>query len=392
VIAGAVDRQATHVRSCRLGPYSKDCENLLTEIFQAKACLLDPVRKTEYDQGLRDELAIEVLPSVAQVDTRRVSSPKRSKKKNTVWEVTKIVLGGIGGIVLAILILWCGFGVDLFGVMAPEEPKQSQELRKGTDTTVDNYVVEQLKSDLDRAKAEVLVAKQTVDGLRSDNAKLKKDLAERQPVKPQEKSAWIDLLSLVDVNKHAVGGKWSRNEDGITTEPGIDYRITVPSFLEGSYELSVDFTKHTGNDSVSVILPIGTTSCVFYLNGWSGSVHGLGFIDGKYPDELPENHDLARVFKIHNNQRYRWDVKVTVQQDTVTIVSQLDQKPLLSWNGRIDRLSIPIPTAMPNRNALGLGAFQGRCTFHRVELRLADSDTTKLVPYSINGKEGNKNN
>jgi len=197
----------------------------------------------------------------------------------------------------------------------------------------------------------------------------------------------VGKAKLIDVKKHAVYGAWIRNGDEIVTEPAIDSRITVPSFLDGSYEISIDFTKHTGSESVSIMLPIQTTSCVFYLDAWGGTVHGLAFVDGKYPDIWPENHELAKVFKIHDNQRYRWDIQVTIEQDAVTIAAQLDRKQLLSWNGKIDRLSIPIPTAMPNRNALGLGAFQGRCTFHRVELRFSDLSTTRLVPYNVDIEE-----
>ena len=376
VISCAVDRQAAYVRSCKLGQRGNSCEDVLTEIFQAKVCLLDPVRKAEYDQGLRDQLTVVVKSGVAQVGIRQAGQPKRRKKKSVLWEVTKTVLGGIGGLFFATLMLWYGLGVDPLGVMAPKEPNLSKAQVEAVDR--DN-ADQQLKSELKRAHQEGQAAKRKINNLQTDNVGQGRSLAGRQQIKSAEDLGWIDLLKLIDVNKHVVVGRWSRNKDGVSTEPALGSRITVPSFLDGSYEISVDFTKQTGNESVSVILPVHTTSCVFYLSGWENSVHGLGLVDETYPGSWRENYELAKKFLIVNNQRYRLDISVNIQKDTVTIDTQLDRKPLYSWQGKIDRLSISSSTTMPNRNSLGLGASQGRCTFHRVELRLLGSGTGASV-------------
>ncbi|HBE90931.1 MAG TPA: hypothetical protein DDW41_07050 [Candidatus Andersenbacteria bacterium] len=387
VISVAVDRQATYVRSCNIGHHSSDCEKLLTEIFQAKVCLLDHVRKAEYDQQLKEELALVIQPSVLNADLRQGRSLKRRKKKSVTREAVKIVLGGMVGTGLAFLILVYGFGIYPFGFMAPKDPKLSGVPIAETDRSTTQKIASQPKRDLNKGTKGVLAIKRKIDDRPADKVKPMGELTAKQLEKSLDGAEWLDLLKLIDVKKHAVYGAWIRNGDEIVTEPAIDSRITVPSFLDGSYEISIDFTKHTGSESVSIMLPIQTTSCVFYLDAWGGTVHGLAFVDGKYPDIWPENHELAKVFKIHDNQRYRWDIQVTIEQDAVTIAAQLDRKQLLSWNGKIDRLSIPIPTAMPNRNALGLGAFQGRCTFHRVELRFSDLSTTRLVPYNVDIEE-----
>jgi hypothetical protein len=391
VISGAVDRQATYVRSCNIGHHSSDCEKLLTEIFQAKVCLLDRVRKAEYDQLLKEELALVIQPSVSKADLRQGRSLKRRKKKNVTREAVKIVLGGMAGTVLALLVLVYGFGIYPFGFMAPKDPKSLGAPIAETGRFTTSSIASQSKRDLNIGTKGVLAIKRKIDDRTADKVKPMGDLIAKEPEKSLDGDGWIDLLKLIDVKKHAVHGTWIRNGDEIVTEPAIDSRITVPSFLDGSYEISIDFTRHAGSESVSIMLPINTTSCVFYLDAWGGTVHGLALVDGKYPDVWPESHELAKAFKIHDNQRYRWDIQVTIEQDAVTIAAQLDRKQLLSWKGKIDRLSIPIPTAMPNRNALGLGAFQGRCTFHRVELRFSDLGTTRLVPYNANTKEGNRN-
>ncbi|GAB4133902.1 MAG: hypothetical protein Kow0040_16850 [Thermogutta sp.] len=52
VIQNAADRQMGHVRRFQAGPYAVACQKLLNELAAARVCLLDPVRKREYDQRL----------------------------------------------------------------------------------------------------------------------------------------------------------------------------------------------------------------------------------------------------------------------------------------------------------------------------------------------------
>ena len=57
VISNAADRQMTHVRTFQAGKYSELSQEILNELSAARVCLLDPQKKAEYDQGLRQELA-----------------------------------------------------------------------------------------------------------------------------------------------------------------------------------------------------------------------------------------------------------------------------------------------------------------------------------------------
>lgn len=57
VISNAADRQMTHVRTFQAGKYSELSQEILNELSAARVCLLDPRKKAEYDQGLRQELA-----------------------------------------------------------------------------------------------------------------------------------------------------------------------------------------------------------------------------------------------------------------------------------------------------------------------------------------------
>jgi hypothetical protein len=123
VVTNAADRQARHVRTFQLGPHTAACEQLLSEIFAAKICLLNPARRTAYDQQLKSKLASPVQSVTPRPATLR---DRLHKNSFTVWQITKILLGGIAGVLLALLILWFGFGVDLMGIMPAPQRRLTQ--------------------------------------------------------------------------------------------------------------------------------------------------------------------------------------------------------------------------------------------------------------------------
>jgi len=52
VIQEAALRQTSHVRTYQTGPYAQQCQDLLTEISQAKVNLLNPQKRKAYDDRL----------------------------------------------------------------------------------------------------------------------------------------------------------------------------------------------------------------------------------------------------------------------------------------------------------------------------------------------------
>ena len=56
VIATAADRQMGHLRTFQSGKHSPLSQRLLNEVATAKICLLNPAKKTAYDEQLRRRL------------------------------------------------------------------------------------------------------------------------------------------------------------------------------------------------------------------------------------------------------------------------------------------------------------------------------------------------
>ena len=57
VIAGAADRQMAYVRQCAGGEHADASQQLLSELAQARLCLLNAEKKQRYDTKLRARLA-----------------------------------------------------------------------------------------------------------------------------------------------------------------------------------------------------------------------------------------------------------------------------------------------------------------------------------------------
>ncbi|QGJ69243.1 Hypothetical protein PBC10988_9130 [Planctomycetales bacterium 10988] len=78
VIRDAAERQTTHIRKYRLGPYAEDSQRLLNEISKAKACLSNENRKANYDNDLRKELKLPLEEAASVASTSidaQVNSP-----------------------------------------------------------------------------------------------------------------------------------------------------------------------------------------------------------------------------------------------------------------------------------------------------------------------------
>ncbi|MBI2478803.1 MAG: hypothetical protein HYV60_09260, partial [Planctomycetia bacterium] len=125
VIANAAERQIRHIETFKTGLHAKEAEKLLNKLATAKVCLSDVGKKQVYDRAMSGAVAAEHSPQVAsdapKADSQNVATSRsQPRTRNPLVELTKIVLGGIAGIVIGMAILWYGFGMDVFGVMQPQ--------------------------------------------------------------------------------------------------------------------------------------------------------------------------------------------------------------------------------------------------------------------------------
>ena len=183
--------------------------------------------------------------------------------------------------------------------------------------------------------------------------------------------AWVDLLELVKLPEHALIGKWKRVEGALVCEPSVDARVLAPVAIRGSYELSVEFTRKSGEDSVMVLIPIGANTCSVVLSGWNGKLHGLMLIDGHdcllYP---PSTKAAFRPGHLANNRRYQLQVEVIQDDEKVAVVATLDDQRIVEWNGNVSQLSGSAAHVLPYPQAVGLLGLNVPVEFHKCALRL----------------------
>jgi pSer/pThr/pTyr-binding forkhead associated (FHA) protein len=75
VIQVAAQKQITHVKSFVIGEFADAARRLLTELTQAKLCLLNPSKRAQYDARLRSQLAQIAAPTPAGVPAASAPGP-----------------------------------------------------------------------------------------------------------------------------------------------------------------------------------------------------------------------------------------------------------------------------------------------------------------------------
>jgi hypothetical protein len=81
VIEEAALRQASHVRTYKTGPHAEQCTAILNEIGQARATLLNPDRRREYDARLKPPPPPPVAPARVSIP-----EPPTLPRQESRWE------------------------------------------------------------------------------------------------------------------------------------------------------------------------------------------------------------------------------------------------------------------------------------------------------------------
>jgi hypothetical protein len=183
VIENAADRLMTQLRGFANGPHSKDSQKLLNEVAAAQACLLNEKRKSLYDKGLREKLAaaapkpqapkpivqpvyvqvpvpVPVPTAMPPMPSATPAPPPPAEENQTPWSsapaapfklrasgsrgryhggssagssvlgLVKVVLGGLGGLSIAVLGVWIFFKSDPLGLFKQPAPVVAQNVVK----------------------------------------------------------------------------------------------------------------------------------------------------------------------------------------------------------------------------------------------------------------------
>jgi serine/threonine protein kinase/Leucine-rich repeat (LRR) protein len=157
----------------------------------------------------------------------------------------------------------------------------------------------------------------------------------------------IDLLKLIDPQKHAVKGKWRFENQQLVTPRDLFDRLQIPVTPPLAYELEMVATRTEGQDSLNLGLVCGNHRFILTLDGYKGKVSGLTYLDGL---DVHRHEFWYRQRVFTNGQPCRISCMVRPQGIRVTA----DDKEIVNWQDYA-RLTMSPSWELPNKTQLGIG-------------------------------------
>jgi len=163
---------------------------------------------------------------------------------------------------------------------------------------------------------------------------------------------YIDLLKLIDPAKDSVATTWTLT-NGILS-PGMNFRsrLQVPYQPPDEYDLTMVFTTTGDGNPLFMGIVAGGTQCHVFIDGWNKT--GIDNIDKK-GTPLTQGTNFLNYGKGESTYGKDNTVVVAVRKKGITLT--VNGKNAFSWEGPLSRLSPNPEWAVPNPQALYLGAW-----------------------------------
>ena len=173
------------------------------------------------------------------------------------------------------------------------------------------------------------------------------------------------LLASFDSTQNAIKGEWELLGGQLRVDDPKMALAELPESLPRSYSLVVAFTRTAGDDSVGVVVPVGSRQCIVNLSAFGGEAHGIATVDGAI---ARNNTTTIRPGTLETGRRYQLDIDVSDSGGTASIRTRLNDKPFLEWSGNPEALDLLPFWKLPKTNTVGLFA-NSSVVFHSVTVR-----------------------
>jgi hypothetical protein len=185
-------------------------------------------------------------------------------------------------------------------------------------------------------------------------------------------TGWTDLLRDVDLPRQAVAGQWRKTEAGLVTEASTGARLVFSPRPADEYDFRVKFTRHSGVHSIALLFTAGNGQATFDIDGWGQNLAGIQQIGDRDLRNLPTR---AENLTLENGRSYI----ALVQVRRGEVRAYLNDKLLATYRGDGADLSVVEPWRVPDKRALGIGAYEAATTFHQVEVRAVRASDSPTV-------------
>ena len=162
----------------------------------------------------------------------------------------------------------------------------------------------------------------------------------------------IDLLSLIEVDKHVLRGVWELKNNVLVTK-GLKYgRIEIPYRPPEEYDIQVVLTGMENGQQINLGLAVGDVQFCAVLGArlQRGTTSGLDMINNK---SFHQN-ETTFVGPIFSGSESTFIV-ASVRRDRISV--SVDGKSIIDWKMDIDALSLYPKWAVPHRSSLFLGSW-----------------------------------
>ncbi len=194
-----------------------------------------------------------------------------------------------------------------------------------------------------------------------------------QTVPPRSEPATgktIDLLPLIDVKRDAIAGEWERTAGGLvkkggsTTTQGAP-RLQLPYQPPEEYDYEIEFTPTAGTQTVGQMISAQSRMFSWIINGGRTGepMSGFEMFDAR-PTSSPSEVSKRMDGDLVNGRRYRSRVEVRAS----SLRGFLDDKEIVNWSGKLQRLTLDAPSRLRDDDHLGLRAVR-ETTFHKITVR-----------------------
>ncbi len=265
----------------------------------------------------------------AQLFDRACRSPQRRRQRQLI---------GLGVALVALALAW-----------ARAEIIQSEREAAALEARQTALVVEARLNDARRAV---------------ENARRAAAQGDRANAEPASQGGWLSLIETTDPVGGATAGAW-RKEGGELVSGEGRCVLSLSAALSVYYDLTVEFTRHSGAGVVAVFLPTQAGVGTLEFDGERGMA-ALRTIDG----QDPRRAGMYFPARLENGRRHR--VVVMVRGRHVAV--EWDGETGKSWDLADKRLRLAPHWETRPEIGVGVGTLAGPTVFHRIAYRVWSSD------------------
>ncbi len=178
---------------------------------------------------------------------------------------------------------------------------------------------------------------------------------------PELARSFKDLMPLIDPDRDAINGKWTKDNRGLRSESIHCGRLRIPYMPPEEYDFRVKFTRDTGMNDVALIASANDHKFLLGLGGFENTISGFAMVDGHWIGDNPTTFRAPGFLR--NGRQYTAVVHVRKDRIMASLDGQLVGEPLTADN----KLSLPIEWDV-GEGILGVGSENGDVAFDSIEI------------------------